>query len=145
MPPLQVETGDSPQRTAELLGMRLQQNDALELGALDNGLRYVILPNRSPPSRFEAHLEIHAGSGAAASLRRPVAAPCCNTPALRPLMPGRPACAPGAARDAAGSAMEWQTTWCLARCMCALGTLWFWATAVHRAFAAGQALRRGSA
>ncbi|KAL4457809.1 hypothetical protein ABPG75_012674 [Micractinium tetrahymenae] len=57
-----METGDSPQRTEELLGMRLQQNEALELGALDNGLRFVILPNRSPPARFEAHLEIHAGS-----------------------------------------------------------------------------------
>ena len=43
--------------------MRLHQNDALQLGSLDNGLRYVLLPNRSPPSRFEAHLEIHAGSG----------------------------------------------------------------------------------
>ena len=34
-----------------------------QLGALPNGLRYVLLPNRSPPSRCEAHLEIHAGSG----------------------------------------------------------------------------------
>ena len=27
-----------------------------------NGLRYVILPNPVPPDRFEAHLEVHAGS-----------------------------------------------------------------------------------
>jgi len=24
--------------------------------------RYVILPNKLPPTRFEAHLEVHAGS-----------------------------------------------------------------------------------
>lgn len=44
--------------------MQLEQNDALQLGSLENGLRWVILPNRSPPARFEAHLEVHAGSGA---------------------------------------------------------------------------------
>lgn len=25
-------------------------------------MRYVIFPNKSPPNRFEAHLEVHAGS-----------------------------------------------------------------------------------
>lgn len=49
----------------ELLRMPLRQNEALQVGQLANGLRYVLMPNRSPPSRFEAHLEIHAGSGAA--------------------------------------------------------------------------------
>jgi len=34
----------------------------LVVGQLENGLRYVILPNKLPPQRFEAHLEIHAGS-----------------------------------------------------------------------------------
>ncbi len=68
---MQMETGDSPQRTEELLNMRLHQNEALELGALENGLRYVILPNRSPPSRFEAHLEIHAGSGGSRAALQP--------------------------------------------------------------------------
>jgi len=29
---------------------------------LENGLRYVIFPNKTPPNRFEAHLEVHAGS-----------------------------------------------------------------------------------
>lgn len=33
----------------------------LKLGQLDNGLRYVILPNKLPPNRFEAHLEMHVG------------------------------------------------------------------------------------
>lgn len=60
----QVEAGGSSRAGEELLGLQLQQNEALQLGALENGLRYVILPNRSPPARFEAHLEIHAGSGA---------------------------------------------------------------------------------
>jgi predicted Zn-dependent peptidase len=31
-------------------------------GVLDNGLSYVILPNRSPPGRFEAHLQVFSGS-----------------------------------------------------------------------------------
>lgn len=53
-------------RAEELLSMQLRQNEALQLGTLDNGLRFVILPNRSPPARFEAHLEVHAGSGALA-------------------------------------------------------------------------------
>lgn len=52
------------QRAEELLTLPLRQNEALEMGSLENGLRYVLLPNRSPPSRFEAHLEVHAGSGA---------------------------------------------------------------------------------
>ena len=34
----------------------------LVVGHLSNGLRYVILPNATPPDRFEAHLEVHAGS-----------------------------------------------------------------------------------
>ena len=60
-----METDGSAASTPqELLGMHLEQNDALQLGSLDNGLRWVILPNRSPPARFEAHLEVHAGSGA---------------------------------------------------------------------------------
>lgn len=32
-------------------------------GTLPNGLPYVILPNRSPPGRFEAHLQVFSGSG----------------------------------------------------------------------------------
>lgn len=45
-----------------LLSQPLQNHPRLETGQLSNGLRYVILPNTTPPSRFEAHLEIHAGS-----------------------------------------------------------------------------------
>ena len=32
-------------------------------GVLDNGFSYVFLPNRSPPGRFEAHLQVFSGSG----------------------------------------------------------------------------------
>ena len=32
-------------------------------GTLKNGLPYVILPNKSPPGRFEAHLQVFSGSG----------------------------------------------------------------------------------
>ncbi|DBA67043.1 TPA: hypothetical protein ACH3X2_001377 [Trebouxia sp. C0005] len=46
----------------ELLGENLKQADNLRLGQLGNGLRYVMLPNKVPPQRFEAHLEMHAGS-----------------------------------------------------------------------------------
>ena len=31
-------------------------------GTLSNGLPYVILPNKSPPGRFEAHLQVFSGS-----------------------------------------------------------------------------------
>jgi len=31
-------------------------------GVLDNGLSYIILPNKSPPGRFEAHLQVFSGS-----------------------------------------------------------------------------------
>ena len=31
-------------------------------GVLENGLSYVILPNKSPPGRFEAHLQVFSGS-----------------------------------------------------------------------------------
>jgi hypothetical protein len=44
-----------------LLAQPLEPHPELEVGSLPNGLRYVILPNRSPPDRFEAHLEVHAG------------------------------------------------------------------------------------
>lgn len=32
-------------------------------GTLANGFSYVILPNKSPPGRFEAHLQVFSGSG----------------------------------------------------------------------------------
>eukprot|EP00898_Chlorokybus_atmophyticus_P002810 jgi/Chlat1/352/Chrsp10S01473 len=40
----------------------LPSHPKLIRGTLDNGLKYVVLPNPVPPSRFEAHLEIGVGS-----------------------------------------------------------------------------------
>jgi predicted Zn-dependent peptidase len=55
--------GAAPSAAAEdLLARPLDYNPRLDMGHLPNGLRYVILPNATPPGRFEAHLEMHAGS-----------------------------------------------------------------------------------
>ena len=45
-----------------LLDTKLEQHKDLVQGQLENGLKYVILPNKVPPERFEAHLEICAGT-----------------------------------------------------------------------------------
>lgn len=45
-----------------LLETELEGHPKLDINHLPNGLRYVILPNATPPDRFEAHLEVHAGS-----------------------------------------------------------------------------------
>ncbi|CAL8466878.1 g6414 [Coccomyxa elongata] len=45
-----------------ILDTKLEQHKDLVQGQLENGLKYVILPNKVPPERFEAHLEICAGS-----------------------------------------------------------------------------------
>ena len=55
----------------QLLDQKLEQMPGMTLGQLDNGLRYVILPNKVPPNRFEAHLEMHVGE-------RTVHCPCCD-------------------------------------------------------------------
>ncbi|KAL5167885.1 Stromal processing peptidase, chloroplastic [Glycine soja] len=44
------------------LSSELPSHPKLHRGQLKNGLRYLILPNKVPPTRFEAHLEVHAGS-----------------------------------------------------------------------------------
>ncbi|KAJ7982662.1 Stromal processing peptidase, chloroplastic [Quillaja saponaria] len=44
------------------LGSELPSHPKLCRGQLKNGLRYLILPNKVPPTRFEAHLEVHTGS-----------------------------------------------------------------------------------
>lgn len=44
------------------LSSRIPSHPKLYRGQLKNGLRYVILPNKVPPNRFEAHMEIHVGS-----------------------------------------------------------------------------------
>eukprot|EP00252_Welwitschia_mirabilis_P010086 TRINITY_DN231_c0_g1_i1.p1 TRINITY_DN231_c0_g1~~TRINITY_DN231_c0_g1_i1.p1 ORF type:complete len:1279 (+),score=278.22 TRINITY_DN231_c0_g1_i1:185-4021(+) len=44
------------------LSSKLPSHPKLYRGQLKNGLRYVILPNKVPPNRFEAHMEMHVGS-----------------------------------------------------------------------------------
>ncbi|CAN6700027.1 unnamed protein product [Malus baccata var. baccata] len=44
------------------LSSEIPSHPKLYRGQLKNGLRYLILPNKVPPNRFEAHMEVHAGS-----------------------------------------------------------------------------------
>lgn len=44
------------------LGSLLPSHPKLHRGQLKNGLRYIILPNKIPANRFEAHMEVHVGS-----------------------------------------------------------------------------------
>lgn len=53
---------DSATDVRSLLDTEVKPTDELVTGRLDNGLRYAIMPNKLPPQRFEAHLEINAGS-----------------------------------------------------------------------------------
>lgn len=57
-----LQVGEASTSMEELLGQGLQQSAALRTGQLDNGLKYVLLPNKTPPQRFEAHLEMHVGA-----------------------------------------------------------------------------------
>lgn len=58
---LEAPEASSAQSEA-LLDQNLPVSSALKLGQLQNGLRYVILPNKVPLNRFEAHLEMHVGA-----------------------------------------------------------------------------------
>lgn len=44
------------------LSSPLPSHPKLHRGQLKNGLRYLILPNKIPANRFEAHMEVHVGS-----------------------------------------------------------------------------------
>ncbi|KAJ4963796.1 hypothetical protein NE237_023735 [Protea cynaroides] len=44
------------------LSSELPTHPKLYRGQLKNGLRYLILPNKFPANRFEAHMEVHVGS-----------------------------------------------------------------------------------
>ncbi|XP_062099420.1 stromal processing peptidase, chloroplastic isoform X2 [Humulus lupulus] len=46
----------------EFLPCQLPTHPKLYRGQLKNGLRYLVLPNKVPPNRFEAHMEVHVGS-----------------------------------------------------------------------------------
>ncbi|CAL9047522.1 unnamed protein product [Musa banksii] len=56
---------DPEAENAELEGFLnapLPSHPKLHRGQLKNGLRYIILPNKVPANRFEAHMEVHVGS-----------------------------------------------------------------------------------
>ncbi|GAA0138514.1 metalloprotease [Lithospermum erythrorhizon] len=46
----------------DFFSLELPSHPKLYRGQLSNGLRYMILPNKVPPNRFEAHMEVHVGS-----------------------------------------------------------------------------------
>jgi hypothetical protein len=52
--------GPDPQK--ETKSEPLPVHSEVRSGTLPNGLPYVILPNKSPPGRFEAHLQVFSGS-----------------------------------------------------------------------------------
>lgn len=52
----------TPARLEELMQTDLPEHPGLKKGVLPNGLRYAILRNAAPPGRFDAFLEIFAGS-----------------------------------------------------------------------------------
>ena len=56
-----VQMNETSTPIKELLREDLKQADNLRMGRLANGFSYVMLPNKVPPQRFEAHLEMHAG------------------------------------------------------------------------------------
>ena len=56
-----LQVGETSTPIKELLSENLKQADNLRMGQLANGFSYVMLPNKVPPQRFEAHLEMHAG------------------------------------------------------------------------------------
>ena len=71
---LQMEEGTAVKQTTSnqsmeaVLAQQIAENPQLVRGRLENGLEYVILPNETPPTRFEAHLEIHAGNSSELNL-----------------------------------------------------------------------------
>lgn len=54
--------GPDPQPPTSALRDPLPVHPDVRSGTLPNGLPYVILPNKSPPGRFEAHLQVFSGS-----------------------------------------------------------------------------------
>ncbi|KAL9253734.1 Stromal processing peptidase, chloroplastic-like protein [Drosera capensis] len=46
----------------DFMSYELPSHPKLYRGQLENGLRYIILPNKVPPNRVEAHMEVHVGS-----------------------------------------------------------------------------------
>uniref|UniRef100_A0A7S4HUK7 Peptidase M16 N-terminal domain-containing protein n=1 Tax=Odontella aurita TaxID=265563 RepID=A0A7S4HUK7_9STRA len=59
--PLNLLSPSKARDAAEVL-KPLPVHKEVKSGILPNGFSYVILPNRSPPGRFEAHLQVFSGS-----------------------------------------------------------------------------------
>ena len=57
-----LATEVDPSEAIALLDRPLPSHEEIRRGTLENGLKYVILPNKVPEGRFEAHLEMHVGS-----------------------------------------------------------------------------------
>ena len=57
-----LATTVDPTVAEALLDEELPPHEEIRRGTLENGLKYVILPNKVPEGRFEAHLEMHVGS-----------------------------------------------------------------------------------
>jgi hypothetical protein len=62
MYPTIVEAGQMLDPSEVEASDQLPFHPNIKTGVLDNGLSYVILPNKSPAGRFEAHLQIFSGS-----------------------------------------------------------------------------------
>lgn len=54
--------GPRPQPPGSSLREPLPLHPDVRSGTLSNGMPYIILPNKSPPGRFEAHLQVFSGS-----------------------------------------------------------------------------------
>jgi hypothetical protein len=52
-----------PDKQKETKTEPLPNHPEVRSGTLPNGFPYIILPNKSPPGRFEAHLQVFSGSG----------------------------------------------------------------------------------
>lgn len=56
------ENGIGKDDSEDLMLLRLPSHPKIYKGQLKNGLRFIILPNKVPLNRFEAHMEMHVGS-----------------------------------------------------------------------------------
>jgi len=54
-------TADFATAEADLSAPLAPRGDLVH-GRLDNGFEYVLVPNKTPSGRFEAHLQMHVGS-----------------------------------------------------------------------------------
>ncbi|CAM9843317.1 unnamed protein product [Pylaiella littoralis] len=58
----EVVAAEGRSKMQGVMSAELPHHPMMREGVLPNGLQYIILNNQSPPDRFEAHLEVFAGS-----------------------------------------------------------------------------------